>query len=891
MRRDRKRGFMLTEFAFIIVISGLLSGMGVKMLLSHLEQKKIEASKILVQQIKDELVAYYDFHGFLPCPAKLDLAVDHADAGKPQTCNSLLGDMVIGAVPFQEVGFDKKFFGNLWGNKFLYVIPRKLGIDDVEFRKFDKVKKQNIIEIQNKSGENLNDGKVAFLLVDHRQSGAGAYKIDGTAKLSGTTENSNDDSVFEDLGNGNLAWKSYDELLMIGDKREKSDNIIIDKLWFDNRNPPQTEGAFLIIDSSGYRKLQGKAIPNYTILLVQKKQGRLSSRIKTAVHDEWDYIILNYLQEGDIIFHKTAGNFTLTADGLKYLGENFEDFGGKTLKIKEFRDYLPTSDNIFILNRFESTDFGKVEGLSDAEVDFPTIRRVDGGNALVSKVYHNQTIFDRDSGHLKKYDRRIHKWINWESITGPESATDLIGWCGSMRCKIPGIRPCGPMTPDLPDRDLYGRFVVRDLMIGKNNAVFKSDIYHRPADKFWPTPSDFAHHGIYFSYWALDSDDGETEHPSQNLQIGVNFQAGRKRFLVKIKSDNKWHKYSNTVNGFSGAEEDIKDFVTEKGNKPFEICKDGIGVFAAYDGLILDESKDDQPPFLAVLDGENEITIHQKTNSNYQCCDDIKKNRIDDGVYVHKYDGSRESYSPAQFSFSCLQNKNWILYHINPSIGQLNPILGGLANQSIDYKLKTPGSSVENFDNETAEAPDNKFSGEYYNKDNKFLDWNNHVNTNSYRNALTLGDVQIATLNTANDARKIAINDCKLKFEEEFKYQVKWWKQINPPGSVYSGNHMIFTILDNFANANISAENNATPLMGWARDFGAVGCLIDSNYPTGNIPYDNLKVMQYYFYGSTAVCRNSVSGFLLFSNRMLSRTDRNKNEKHKINFGKVYLEK
>lgn len=787
-----RRGYGLIELAILLVVSGLMAGFGVNLLNTHFENKKADLNSQRIIEIDNAIHAFYDFHGYLPCPAKLDVSYDDddADPGHSRNCqiSSLKAytvnghDVMMGAVPFKALGLDKNYYANLWGNKYIYAIPRNLAKSEIKFLEFEDEGTNNLFRIKNRKNNKIIDEKLAYLLVDHGRNSNGVYKKNSDVQKTCTIDNCKNNPEFNFLPSkqSNLVWKEYYSLLIKNGKNldPKTSNIIVDDIWMNANNPPTGNGVFLLTDARKYRKLSGNRIKDYSVVQVSVNKDPVNKQIV----GEPRYSVINYVKQGSVIIRKNDGSFVLTEHGLQYSGNDAKDFNMKTLEVQNFVDDLPSvgdPNGIYLLHKVKTAHVDAIEGLDSPNAVQIFIKKIDSYIFFSSNAVHNQTVFNLQTGELKRYNKFALQWVNLDEQTSQVLVVNGNNYCGGRECKIPGLRKCGPLMPGETDRDIYGRFVVRDFLLG----LAANEIDRNTTKEIWPDPSKIDHNGLYFSHFNLNTG-SDLKHPSTHAATGVTFSPGTKRFLVKLEKD-KWYKYVNRALGVI-EEEDIYNLVTENEIRTFEFCKEGVGVFSAYKGMgfSYDSSQiNQQNPMLAVLDGDlnGELKLDEYNNLNKSCCNDLD----DEKSYIVKFNiHPNLQISNSINAISCFQKNNYFLYYKDESIGQLNPLLGVFSNKPLEFKVKNDkrhngiNSNYNHrisFDKTVAQIEDDESFLTLINENKKYYTITKYFYT---RKVVSDSEQRFFTLNNDIENRAIEFsNGCKLRFNQKINRKIKVYGQ------------------------------------------------------------------------------------------------------------------
>ncbi|MFN5351786.1 MAG: type II secretion system protein, partial [Alphaproteobacteria bacterium] len=165
------RGFTLLELTVVLTIMSIVLALGISSVGKVLQSKGDNLSEEHMDKVRTALERYKAGNGRYPCPARLNLEVGHADFGKeaPLTIDTPAGgnvcyrspsadynnaqtlgtngfvrvfdagastdaqrwnrSVIIGAIPVQELGIDKKYAVDKWGNKLVYAVTEKLAAD------------------------------------------------------------------------------------------------------------------------------------------------------------------------------------------------------------------------------------------------------------------------------------------------------------------------------------------------------------------------------------------------------------------------------------------------------------------------------------------------------------------------------------------------------------------------------------------------------------------------------------------------------------------------------------------------------------------------------------------------------------------------------------------
>lgn len=116
---NRSRGFTLVEIAVVMVLIGIVMTMGLKMVVSTLENASFSETKSKQERIKFALLGYLRTNGRLPCPDNSVGDTTVATGIETSPCNTAAADGY-GVVPWQTLGISRDSVIDGWGNYFTY---------------------------------------------------------------------------------------------------------------------------------------------------------------------------------------------------------------------------------------------------------------------------------------------------------------------------------------------------------------------------------------------------------------------------------------------------------------------------------------------------------------------------------------------------------------------------------------------------------------------------------------------------------------------------------------------------------------------------------------------------------------------------------------------------
>ncbi len=224
-RRRSEQGISLLEISIALIVVGILIVPILQMYnINKMERQSRENNKSL-ENIAIALNKYAQQHKKYPVPSDPTLAASNASYGTPglvtatSNCASITGvrcingaspntadidEVLIGTVPFRELGLDEKEIYDIYGSKITYYITRQL-TDPNTFRNgagairiADQDNQPLVIKLTRQNGSVLNDpssdselsepdtinasneNRVMFAIVSHGADRKGAWQRDGT---------------------------------------------------------------------------------------------------------------------------------------------------------------------------------------------------------------------------------------------------------------------------------------------------------------------------------------------------------------------------------------------------------------------------------------------------------------------------------------------------------------------------------------------------------------------------------------------------------------------------------------------------------------------------------------------------------------------------------------
>jgi hypothetical protein len=218
-----KQGFSLVIVAGMIVVLTVVvmtfmetSGVDRKLNESRSTNQKLET-------IRDAMKAFHNSNGFLPCPARRDIAMNNSAYGQSSDCTVAVpsditqtGTIRIGVVPTKTLGLSDAAGVDIWGRKLTYAVVTNLATIGSYGGTLGSI---------TVNGDNPTS-VAAFVVVSHGASGSGAKSREGrdTALTCGSTtldaENCDTDATFtqnpHSVGIATTAANFYDDFIIYG---------------------------------------------------------------------------------------------------------------------------------------------------------------------------------------------------------------------------------------------------------------------------------------------------------------------------------------------------------------------------------------------------------------------------------------------------------------------------------------------------------------------------------------------------------------------------------------------------------------------------------------------------------------------------------------------------
>lgn len=196
-----QRGVSLIELAIFLTVAGLLTAATISAYDSYRQKRVLSDTTAYLGIVNDAIGEYLKREGYFPCPASLtsNMNSNPAIAGKGACIGAVLDGMgtpvgsisdihrvpssnpatdyvLIGAVPFVDLGLKPDEVMDGWGNKIIYVVSEELADGSVPFDSEDN----RAITVNSRLGYRFGDEYKSYILFSTGPNGVGGYNAEGS---------------------------------------------------------------------------------------------------------------------------------------------------------------------------------------------------------------------------------------------------------------------------------------------------------------------------------------------------------------------------------------------------------------------------------------------------------------------------------------------------------------------------------------------------------------------------------------------------------------------------------------------------------------------------------------------------------------------------------------
>lgn len=340
--RINANGFTMVEMAIVIIVLGVLIAGAIIFYDQWTKNERIRITNERIDVIQDAIQSFVQVNSFLPCPARLDAALDAPPVGMPGTpgyipgygeasnCNEPVlppgifedigraGEIIrIGAIPTRALSIPDEYAADSWGNRFTFAITRAMAESDVGYRTtrgaiFMRDATGN--SVLNTGGNSLNqpDGLAMYVIASHGENGVGAYDIgSGALKLpcgsAQESENCDNDAFFKKtLLRADVQTNQQFDDRVIYEIKDFVEIQAINRyfadvfpcnvtgpgnnIFGDNCASAMSDGAGVHVDIASGETVQADGILLYSNTLTSETDGRLIVRATLTVSTDNDGI-------------------------------------------------------------------------------------------------------------------------------------------------------------------------------------------------------------------------------------------------------------------------------------------------------------------------------------------------------------------------------------------------------------------------------------------------------------------------------------------------------------------------------------------------------------------------------------------------------------------------
>lgn len=197
------KGFTLLELSIVLIILGFLTTTSLTVTRGYINYQKHAETKEKIKRIETAINEYVLKNKKLPCPAAINK--DYKNATAEENCDATrnVDGVLIGAIPADDLGIDKKDLADAWNNKITYFVVENY-TNSNNFMNYTE-------------DDDLINNKFAYAVISASSNRNSAYPYTSTsAKNVDKTEYDYDNSY--DGFNGNLVFDEVDDIMTLRTK-------------------------------------------------------------------------------------------------------------------------------------------------------------------------------------------------------------------------------------------------------------------------------------------------------------------------------------------------------------------------------------------------------------------------------------------------------------------------------------------------------------------------------------------------------------------------------------------------------------------------------------------------------------------------------------------------
>lgn len=203
-QKNKIRGFSLLELAVSLTIIAMIAGAAISAAVTKSDNTQINQTNAKLDTIEKALAGYLAINGRLPCPARADVAITHANFGIEEkngnNCRTTVlperWNMRMGMVPVRTLQLPDDFALDGWKRRIAYITDKRLtntpAIDAAE----------NFTNQATVAGDIVDAAGIKFtvdahyILVSYGINGYGAWNKNGGSQQTTSSDTSEQDNYF-----------------------------------------------------------------------------------------------------------------------------------------------------------------------------------------------------------------------------------------------------------------------------------------------------------------------------------------------------------------------------------------------------------------------------------------------------------------------------------------------------------------------------------------------------------------------------------------------------------------------------------------------------------------------------------------------------------------------